>query len=230
VKQHNLSSVLLALALLGLIALAILLAFAVLAMLAWLAGWLLRLALPLTLFEGMLLGVLLLVVSGWLTFRFVGAITPVSWMPASSDVDAFDRHEEAIHPIPTTRFFSSPQERTWETWLRYEMANDIYLEFNENPRKPANLNETQLQELSIRLADVGIAILKRKSPRATTLAVSASALKRELQRIGQQAYAPAILAIAADAVNTTIDFYWMEVHELLEQKNLQEPARLSPNG
>jgi hypothetical protein len=230
VKQRTLPNVLLMLALLGLIALAIFLAFAVLAALAWLAGWLLRLALPLTLFEGMLLGMLLLVVSGGLVFRFVGAMLPDPWMPAPSDLDAFDRHEEAMHPIPTTRFFASAEERTWEAWLRYEMANGVYLEFDESAGKPANLNDTQLQELAIRLAEIGINILKRKSPRTPSLSVSASALKREMQHMGQQAYDAEILAIAADGINTTIDFYALDISDLLEKKQWQSPAKLSNYG
>jgi hypothetical protein len=151
-------------------------------------------------------------------------------MQGPSDLDAFDGREEAMHPIPTMRFFASAEARTWEAWLRYEMANDVYLEFDESAGKPANLNETQLQELAIRLAEIGINVLKRKSPRTPSLSVSASALKREMQRMGQQAYDAEILAIAAEGINTTIDFYAEDISDLLEKKQWQSQAKVSQYG
>jgi hypothetical protein len=62
----------------------------------------------------------------------------------------------------------------------------------------------QLESLAIRLSDAAVAILKRKSPRATRFDVTMSQLRSQLKRMDQQPYDEDIMRVALDGINLAL--------------------------
>ncbi len=137
--------------------------------------------------------------------------------------------ERDYKQIATARFYKSDDDRTWNSWLRREIANDIYVGFQDEPRAVSNMNDTQVQELALRLSDLALAILKRKTPRARDLNVTLNALKRELQRVGQRAYDDKILQLAVNAINLNMDYYENDIFEVIRTQAWDELADV-PEG
>ncbi|RIK41229.1 MAG: hypothetical protein DCC55_12630 [Chloroflexi bacterium] len=193
------------------------------------AAWLLRLFLPLTLFESALLGFVFAAAALYLLITVVSAIGPpaASWAPRRTarfaDEEAEGREYKQIAP---TRFYQNPAERTWEAFLTHEIANDIYMDLQDAPSVTSPMNDSQVQELSIRLAQIGLAILKRKTARARDLSVNLSAVKREMQRMGQRPYDDDILRVAVDGINANVDYYADELYEIIRTQGWNKPAEL----
>jgi hypothetical protein len=95
-------------------------------------------------------------------------------------------------------------EQTGEALFRYVIANAIYLRMAETPDVKGSMDSTEVQELSIRLADAAIGVLKRKSPRTKRYQVTVSALRGAFDKMGQQPYDVDILEVAVLAVNTQL--------------------------
>lgn len=123
---------------------------------------------------------------------------------ALDEDEEFEEEEEA-YPIPAGRFYKSNQERTLEAWFRYEIANAIYTALDESPKARGSMNDSQLKELAIRLIDIAVAILKRRPANAPRLAVSAVALRQEMERIEQTPYDESILEEASEAINEEVE-------------------------
>jgi hypothetical protein len=154
-------------------------------------GWILTLILPFDLFEGSLLAML---ASGIAAYVFFNSPKPES-------VDWED--EVSTHDIPMGRFFKSDEDKTWENWARYEVANAILYEFKQS-LKTGTMNAEQTESMAIRLSDAAVAILKRKSPRTTKFEVTLAQLRSQLKRMDVQPYDEDIMQAAVEGINLAL--------------------------
>jgi hypothetical protein len=189
-------------------------------------GWLLRLFLPLTFFESALLGFIFAAGATYLLLTLASTFGPPtpSWRPRSTVPYALEEEEREYKQLATKRFYEAPVERTWQAFLSYEIANDIYMDLQGAPSVTSPMNDSQVQELAIRLAQIGVAILKRKTPRARDLSVNLSGLKREMQRMGQRPYDDDILRVAVDGINANVDYYAEELFEVIRTQGWNRAA------
>jgi len=194
----------------------IVISFALVTGIALGVGWILTLFLPFSLFEATLLGMI------------AAFVTWTIWRTILSPVQDFGPDEEEPEPefdeIPLSRFCKMDADRTWENWFRYLIANAIYEGLLDSPGRIGQMNERQLQELSIRLTDAAIAALKAKSPRTRRLRVSTGMLKHEMTKMGQQPYDDDILDTAVSAINTELISSQEELREVIRDKLWDEPA------
>jgi hypothetical protein len=193
-------------------------------------GWVLRLLLPFTLFEAALLGLLFSVTGIYLLatlFRTFGVEENLSFPVMNNRLRPIPAEQKAYKALPSTRFYATPGERTWDAWLRREIANDIYMEFQDAPYTTSSMNDTQVQALAIRLADIALGVLKQKTQRAKHLKFNLATLKREMQRQGQRAYDDDILRLALNGINVNIEFYEDDLLELIRTQAWQQPAAVS---
>ena len=207
--------------------------------LVWIMARVLMLIFAFTIFEAMLLSIFFSGFAISVIFYFSGVvdtldenisetrrvnnrIRPISLSAAGIESLGFDRDEYAY--IPNGRFYKSTSERTWEKWLSKEIANDIYAEFQRKPSTIPNLNDTQMRELAIRLADFSIDILKRKTTRARKLTITKNQLAREVQKNGQRAYDDPIIKVAVSAYNMNTDYYYDELINVVHKKKWSQLA------
>jgi hypothetical protein len=193
---------------------------------ALLFGRLLQSFLPFTLFEATLLSTLFAAVTVYWFGRILLAIAPSElWkQPVNEPVE--DAEERNYQTIAKSRFYEQAEERTWEAWLRAEIANDIYVEFQDAPDAITHLSDTQAQEQAIRLADTAINILKRRTSRARRLAVTLADFQRELQRIGQRAYNDEVLQLVLAATNMNLHYYANILKNVIYNRRWNEPATI----
>lgn len=167
-------------------------------------GWLLTLFLPLSLFEGALLG---LISAGMVAFalqRILSSeISPFSDYDDDDDelFDILDGYEV----IPESRFYKDKGGKTWEAWVKHEIANGIYEEMQGSDVSFGSMGKQQLQELAIRLADIGVAVLKTKA-KNRTLRVTISNLRSQMKKINQRPYDNDILELAVEAINDELEY------------------------
>ena len=201
------------------------LGFAIVGGLAIALGHLLMRFSSFSLFEATLLSVLFAAITISLIVGVIRALTPSgpsSWFAADdNDGKALD---EIYDRIPTSRFYKTPSDMTWEAWLRSEIANDIYMEFQEDGNAVSYLNVSQAQELAIRLSGLAISILKRKKASSNNLAISKAALRQELTRTKQKPYGDRIMELALDAINMNVDYYNSDLVEIIRGKKWNELA------
>lgn len=200
--------------------------FAVIGGVVYLMGWLIRLLLPLSLFESLVVSSLLTSMTVLVTRAVLNFFLPAD-SPSLSNFRSDsqpDWVEPTVAEIPTTRFYKSADERTWEMWLNREIANDIYADFQLDPEPIRTLNDSQRQELAIRLASLSVSILKRKNSGSKNLEINANAIRREMERIGQKVYEADILAVAVDAVNTNVDYYEDELSSIIRERSWNQIA------
>ncbi len=183
-------------------------------------GWLLTLLLPFTLFEGTVLGMLASVIVGTIGLDILRSV------PTLAPPYEFSEEEEYFEDrdIPSTRFYRTEEDRTWEAWLRYLMANDIYEEFQAAPKRVAPLEDKQVQELAIRVADIALSIIKAKTGRTKRLTISKNRLKQEMTKMGQRPYDDSILNVAVGAINLTLDYYYDDISYVIQNKLWNKPA------
>ena len=81
-------------------------------------GYILSLFIPFSLFEASLLSIIAVITSGVLWYRIVQSI----FAPTPELVPEGVGFQE----IPSDRFWQATEERTWQNWLRYVLANSIY--------------------------------------------------------------------------------------------------------
>lgn len=190
-------------------------------------GWLLSQIprLDFSLFEGSLLGLIT-----------TGIITAIMYQMLSSnrsrrkydeEVDFQDDFQTWLNrefEIPPTRFYKTETEKTWEAWIRYGMANSIYQSLEDAPYSIVQMGERQLQELAIRLGDIGIAVIKGKSTRSKSLSVSITALKQQMTKMKQRPYDDDILKLAVKAINNELKYE--DTNEVIQDKLWDEPCDL----
>ncbi|MEE8391785.1 MAG: hypothetical protein V3S14_13455 [Anaerolineae bacterium] len=195
-------------------------------------GWVLTLFLPFTLFEGAFLVMAASAVIGTVGYNLVRALS--DFIPQLSDFDDEDEDkdedDEDYDDIPASRFFKTVTEQTWETWFRYEIANDIYVEFQAAPKRIAPMGDRQLQELAIRLADTAVAILKAKSSRAKRLEITKATLERQMTKTGQRPYDDDILNLAVNAIGENLDYYYEDFIEVIRGKLWNEATDMFNTG
>ncbi len=187
-------------------------------------GWLLTLFLPFTLFEGTILVMAASAIIGTVGYNLVRALSDFE------DEDADEEEDEYYDDIPASRFFKTAKERTWETWCRYEIANDIYVEFQAAPKRITPMGDRQLQELAIRLADTAVAILKAKSSRAKRLEITKAALERQMTKSGQRPYDDDILGLAVDAIGESVSYYYEDFIAVIQGRLWNEPTDMFSVG
>jgi hypothetical protein len=195
---------------------------------ALLFGALLQSFLPFTLFEATILSTLFAAVTVYWFWRLVTTIAPPEiWQqPVREQRDEEEEEEQSYQTIAKSRFYQQEQERTWESWLHEELANDIYIEFQDAPDMVDTLSDPQTQEMAIRLADAAINILKRRTSRARRLAVTLADFQRELQRIGQRAYNDEMLNMVLLATNMNLHYYANILKNVIYNRRWNEPATL----
>lgn len=172
-------------------------------------GWLVLLFLPFTLFEATLLVLVAFIPVGFFWYNIMVSISDFAAEP-------YDDYEE--YEIPATRFFETEQDKTWEAWFRFQIANSIYDEFQISPQPVAPMGDKQLQELAIRLADTAMSLLKSKTTRAKRLTITLNALKRQMTKAGQRPYDDDILRLAVEAINDTLDFQEEVLRHVIQHK------------
>lgn len=188
---------------------------AVLMGLSLLVGWLLTLMLPFTFFEGTLLGLVALIAIGILAVNFFKGMPLPDNTPLSGEFDD-------IKLIPEERVFKSESDHTLENQYRFEIANQIYEEFQDAPSQFSSMNDKQQQELALRLAEIALAILKNKPARAAQLNISKNAFKKQMQKMNQQPYGDDILDTALMGINNYIFENFEDLSESIHQKDWQD--------
>ncbi len=189
------------------------------------AGHLLMRLYPFSLFEATILTLVIAAVTVNVMTRLIGMLIPsdLSPLPAESRADDEELPVALYKRIPTSRFYQTESEKTWETWLRAEIANDIYMLFQDEPHTVSNLDDSQMQELSIHLSVSAIAIVKRKT-NVRRLAISMSNLKQELTKQGQRAYDHSIMQLALEAINLNLNHYAPILLNVIRTRGWNEPA------
>ncbi len=181
-----------------------------------LIGWLLTLILPFTLFEGSLLALIATIAVGVIAVNFFKG------MPLPDlNTDVSSEDSENFKEIPEERIFKAEQDRTLENQYRYEMANRVYGEFQENSSEFTTMNDKQQQELALRLADIALTILMQKSVTATRLNLTKAALKKQMQKMNQQPYSDDILDTALSGLNDYIFENFDDLSESIHTKDWQ---------
>jgi hypothetical protein len=187
-------------------------------------GWILTLFLPFTLFEGTLLGLIASVIVGTFWNTILNIIPPFE----REDYEDFDEEDEDDYDtIPPSRFFKTNKEQTWEAWLRFTIANRVYIEFQDWPQPVSMMSSKQQQELAIRLADITLSLLKAKTARAKQLRVTMNTLKREMGKLGQRPYDNDILRLAIGAINEELDYHHEEIIAIIHEKSWNKPHPLA---
>ena len=179
-------------------------------------GWLLTLILPFNLFEASLLGLIASVIVGTFWYNILNS-SPEFGFGQNDDEDE-DEYEDEYDTIPASRFYKTNANKTWEAWVRFQIANSIYVEFQDAPQPVAPMGEKQLQELAIRLADVTIPLLKAKTARAKQLRVTIAALKKQMNKMGQRPYDDNSLRLATMAINEDLDYHYEDIITVIRSK------------
>ena len=193
---------------------------------ALLFGGLLKLFLPFTLFEATILSTFFAAITFYWFGRMLTAIAPPEFWKQPVIEPLGDEEEHNYQTIAKSRFYQQAEDRTWEAWLRAELANDIYVEFQDAPDAVTHLNDPQAQDLAIRLADAAISILKRRTNRARRMAVTLADFQRELQRIGQRAYNDEMLHLVLAATNMNLHYYANILKNVIYNRAWNEPATI----
>ncbi|HHJ07505.1 MAG TPA: hypothetical protein ENK24_08385 [Anaerolineae bacterium] len=192
--------------------------------LAWAigVGWLLTLFLPFSLFEGALLGIISAGMVAFALQRILSSeISPFSDYDDDDDEGELFDVLDSYEVIPENRFYKDKTGKTWEAWVKHEIANGIYEEMQDSDITFASMGKQQLQELAIRLADIGIAVLKTKA-KNRTLRVTVANLRNRMKKINQRPYDDDILELAAEAINDELEYE--ETIDVIRGKLWRQPC------
>lgn len=162
-------------------------------------GWLITRLLSFTLFEGTLVALLISLAVITALSRIILNTPPPDSLWLEDDWD--DEVGEEDYTIPSTRFWKRDNERTAEKFTHYVLANEIYTQASDSPKTRGFMGEQQLQELSIRLGELALQVLKRKRKNARDLSITISQLQQQMAQMNLQPYDPEILALAVNVVN-----------------------------
>ncbi len=178
---------------LGLLGIALFLGWAIL-----LGSLLMHLVPSFSLFEASLLVSIATLAVGYVLSRILSSFPRFDF----EDEDAVS--SLPLVEIPPSRFYKNPSEKTWEAWLCYYLANEILYLLEKAPRVADAMEKPQRQELAIRMAEIGVARLKRKSTRAKRLKVTADELKQQMTAMGLKPYDDDLLHVAVSACNMAL--------------------------
>lgn len=172
-------------------------------------GWVLTLIFPFTLFEGSVLAVIATALVGnfWLN-TFNQFKTDDVYDEYERNMALLDDEDEKDYPeydeIPTERFYKTADEQTGEAMFRHQIANGIYIAFQDEPHTVGPMGPSQTKELAVRLADLAMALCKRKPPHTKTFRITKSALKKEMTKMGLRPYDDDILNVTVKATNAEL--------------------------
>ncbi len=187
-------------------------------------GWILTLIFPFTLFQGSVLGMFAAIIVVTIWYNLLASVPVFTPNEYGSEEEGYEgeegEYEEEYDEIPTTRFYKEKTDQTWEAWFRYQIANGIYMDFQDSPRPVARMGQKQIQELAIRLADMAVTMCKRKPPHTKTFKITMSSLKQEMTRIGQRPYDDDILKLAVEAINDELGYD--DVQDVIRTKRWEE--------
>lgn len=179
-------------------------------------GWVLTLFLPFSLFEGSLLGLL------------AASATLFIWRNILFSIPSFPlgEVEDEVEPedLPRSLFWETEADKTWERWFRYVFASSIYENLLDSPRWGVVMDEEELQDISVDLAEAALAALKTKSPRIKRLSVNKGLLKQEMLKMGQP-MDDNILNAAVGAVNAELVYIDKNLREVMREGLWNEPVK-----
>jgi hypothetical protein len=179
-------------------------------------GWVLTLFLPFSLFEGSLLGLL------------AGSVILFIWRNILFSIPPFPLREveEEFEPeeLPRSLFWETEADKTWERWFNYVFASAIYENLLASPRWGAVMDEEELQDISVELAEAAVAGLKTKSPRIKRLSMNKGGLKQEMIRLGQPVD-DNILNVAVAAVNGELVYHDKSLRKVMQEGSWDEPVK-----
>lgn len=164
---------------------------------AFVGGWLLSLWLP---FSFLHTSLLLLGVTFALLYYLFADFREIH---EELGEDLFDEDGEEM-PIPQARFMGNGAEQTGEVFFRYIVANSICRQMNQNLSVRGRMNDTEVQELSIRLADAVVFVFRRKPVHTLRYQVTVSGLRGAFNKMGQRPYDADILELAVVTVNEAL--------------------------
>ena len=133
---------------------------------------------------------------------------------------------ELFNQLPVTRFYKTADEKTWDAWLRYQIADDIYFDLQAMPTPVGQLDDRRIQELAIRLSEIGLAALRSKPAHAKDLHLTKTAFKRQMNKMGQQAYDDDSLNVALDAINSNVDYFDEELRAVIRERAWEMPTAM----
>ena len=124
-----------------------------------------------------------------------------------------DEYETYLYPfeddpdntIVIDRFAETADEFDGEAYFRYQIANAIFDDLDALPRTTGLSTQRQVIELSIRLTDPVVSILKRRKKRVNRVTINVNAMKKELGRMGLKPYDNDILEAAVSSVNELLE-------------------------
>jgi hypothetical protein len=181
-------------------------------------GWVLTLITPFTLFEGSLLGMIAVLAVGLIWFRLLRALPPFEPDRENNmlgdDEDEYDEEPE----IPESRFWRKPEERTWENWFRYILANAIYEDVWGAGGWIGNLDERQQEDLSIRLATTALEALKKRAAQTRKLRLTPEMLRQQLVKEGQRPYDDDVLDLTVASVNIELIYLQDDLREVARNR------------
>jgi hypothetical protein len=191
-------------------------------------GWLVTLLLPFSLFEATLLTMVAIIIA---TIYWYIVLKPK--MSDMSDEDFFDDDEadyDLLDPaIPPTRFYKSKADQTWESWTRFTLSNSIYEEIRSASPPVTSMGEPQQQELAVRLADAAVAYMKSRRKNAKNLTISMAALKRQLEKSGQQPYDNRIMQVAINGINYYVQDHMLDYIMIIQNNEWRQRCTLFEN-
>ncbi len=187
-------------------------------------GWLLTLFLPFTLFEGSVLGLIAVTVSGMIGFSLLKRLS--KGPDDFSDLldDDFDLDDPPFDIIPPSRFIEDDGVPTWRNWFQYLFANDIYGEMTVFGDHIAPINDSQKQELSIRLSDVIVAILSAKPASTKRLRITREQVKKKMTKMGMRPYDDDILDLALAAIDENLIIFQSQIVNIIRTRSWDRPS------
>lgn len=181
-------------------------------------GWLLIKITPFTLFEASLLVMIASIVVGYGAIKImttnVTTPSPSPHFPPPL--------EDEPEPIPAQRFYKTEAQKTNEAWFRYEMANSIYWDFEQDNDINTTMNDTEMKELAIRLSEVLVGALKSQKPKRSGR-VTVTQMKKQMDKMGQRPYDDDIMLTAVAGINEMFD-YDDELVEIVQEQSWDEMA------
>ncbi|MCL4266246.1 MAG: hypothetical protein KJ069_23775 [Anaerolineae bacterium] len=183
-------------------------------------GWLLIKITPFTLFEASLLVMIASIVVGYGAIKImttnVTTPSPSPYFPPPL--------EDEPEPIPAQRFYKTEAQKTNEAWFRYEMANSIYWDFEQDNDINTTMNDTEMKELAIRLSEVLVGALKSQKPKRNgRVRVTVTQMKKQMDKMGQRPYDDDIMLTAVAGINEMFD-YDGELVEIVQEQTWDEMA------
>jgi len=185
-------------------------------------GWVLTLITPFTLFEGSLLGMIAGLAVGLIWFRLLRALPPFE-PDRENNMLGDDEYDEEPE-IPESRFWRKSEERTWESWFRYILANAIYEDVWVAGGWIGNLDERQQMDLSIRLATASLEALKKRAAQTRKLRLTPEMLRQQLVKEGQRPYEDDVLDLAVTSVNIELTYLEDDLREVARNRLWDRPA------